>query len=426
MSEVQIISSILQVSSLFLLALVLLCMYISKRYKTAMEKSYLSLIYCNSAAILFDFLALICRVNNGLIFDYGAIVTNFLSFASNFLLVYMFFRYFTEYLAKKIPDINRFPLRIIRIMTIALLVLLVVNLQYPIFYSFTPLYTRGTFFWLGNITGFLSLIWAIVLLVIHRKELDDYEIIGMWTYITLPIVALILQMGFYGIAFMSLANTLSIVIIFIFLQSERERRLAEQEKAYIVNQMNISLSQIQPHFLNNALNTIQYLCESDPKLASQIVGKFSKYMRMNLDSVSQNHPIPFTKDLEHLENYLSIEKIRFPEISFVYHIESTDFSVPPLTLQPLVENAIKHGVRQLESGGVVKISTFADTVNHTIIIEDNGGGFDVHQPPSDNKNHIGISNTRTRLEMMCNGTMSIVSNRGKGTIVTIQIPIQTE
>ncbi len=200
-------------------------------------------------------------------------------------------------------------------------------------------------------------------------------------------------------------------------QSE-QKRIAEQAR------FSVMISQVRPHFVSNVLNTIQYFCETDPRSAGMITEKFARYLRNNLKAAVLEEPVAFEEDLEYLDNFLSIEKIRFPEIRFLFSIQEKDFKVPPITLQPLVENAIMHGVQFLEEGGTIQISTYRDQAQGTYVIsiKDNGMGFQSEKPGSDNSTHIGLENTRYRLKTMCSATMEIQSTRGKGTEVMIRIP----
>lgn len=187
--------------------------------------------------------------------------------------------------------------------------------------------------------------------------------------------------------------------------------------------MTLMLSQIQPHFLYNALNTIKYLTKKDPKAAETAIVKFSNYLRANMDSLTRKEPIPFEKELEHVENYVAIESLRFGNrLNVEYDINYKDFSIPPLTVQPIVENAIKHGVNQKAEGGTVKISTFEKNESSIIIIEDNGVGFDVNSKPADNRSHVGINNIMIRLREMLNAEVEIKSVLNEGTKITITIP----
>ncbi|MDO4633615.1 MAG: histidine kinase [Eubacteriales bacterium] len=200
-------------------------------------------------------------------------------------------------------------------------------------------------------------------------------------------------------------------------QSE-QRRLAEQAR------FSAMISQIRPHFVANVLNTIQYFCETDPKLASKMTEKFARYLRNNLKAAALEGPVNFSEDLEYLDNYVSIEKVRFPNIQFEFDIREKNFKIPPITLQPLVENAIRHGVRHLEEGGKIKISSYKDDEHGCFVIRicDNGVGFHSDKTGSDGRVHVGIDNTRYRLKKMCDATMDIQSTSGKGTEVTIRIP----
>ena len=149
--------------------------------------------------------------------------------------------------------------------------------------------------------------------------------------------------------------------------------------------ISVSQSQIQPHFVNNVLYNI--------------------------------------RELEHIECYLEIEMERFDNISVVYDIGVKDFSVPPLTLQPIVENSIQHGLRAKKSGGTITISTWKDEGKIYISVKDNGIGFDMIKPKDTKRKHLGIENTKFRIEKICNGTLDVKSIVNAGTEVLISIPV---
>ena len=130
-------------------------------------------------------------------------------------------------------------------------------------------------------------------------------------------------------------------------------------------------------------------------------------------------------ELEHTKIYTEIETLRFPEISVTYHIDSEDFFVPALTVQPLVENAIRHGVRELERGEVV-IETRQTDNAYIITISDNGVGFDTEKLLPADEMHMGIGNVGERVRAMCGGRLTIDSRQGAGTVATITIPRETE
>jgi len=188
----------------------------------------------------------------------------------------------------------------------------------------------------------------------------------------------------------------------------------------------VMISQIQPHFLYNALNTIKSLIKRDPKKAEKAVIDFSLYLRGNMDSLTQKDPIPFREELEHVKYYCNIEKLRFQDkLDIYYEIGPDSFFVPTLSLQPIVENAIKHGVTKKPEGGTVTVSTYEDDKNFYIKVEDDGKGFDVSTldtEQNDGRSHIGISNIKQRFSDIMGGTVSIESKEGVGTRVTVTLP----
>jgi sensor histidine kinase YesM len=185
------------------------------------------------------------------------------------------------------------------------------------------------------------------------------------------------------------------------------------------------MSQIQPHFLYNTLTTIQALCLENPRKAASITERFAAYLRQNIDSLNETGLIPFRKELDHTLVYAQIEMERFPNIHLDYEIEDEDFLLPALTVQPLVENAIRHGVRGIPRGQI-EIITNRLPDYHEIVIRDNGKGFCPEELPGTDRPHIGIQNVRERLKKLCDGTMTINSEEGRGTCITIHIPLGKE
>ena len=204
---------------------------------------------------------------------------------------------------------------------------------------------------------------------------------------------------------------------------EQERLLEEQEKELAESRISIMMSQIQPHFLYNSLNTIYHLCGRNPQMAQKAINDFSDYLRGNLDSLKRKTAVPFETELKHIEVYLSLEKMRFDdELNIVYDIQTKDFMVPSLAVQPLVENAVKYGIGQSEQGGTIVIATKECEDYYEISVEDDGVGYDMGETPSDDRSHIGIENVRKRLWTMCQATLTIESMIGKGTKAVIQLP----
>ena len=184
----------------------------------------------------------------------------------------------------------------------------------------------------------------------------------------------------------------------------------------------LMLSQINPHFLYNALLAIRELNKTSSQKANEAILQFASYLRSNMRSITSSSPIPFSEELKHIENYVSIEKLRFQDrLQIVYNINVTEFLLPPLTIQPLVENAIKHGVCQRISGGSVILKTYQDKFNIYIEVIDNGVGFDIHKFENYQGDSTGLKNVKTRLALYHNSSLSITSTLGVGTTVLIRI-----
>ncbi len=205
-------------------------------------------------------------------------------------------------------------------------------------------------------------------------------------------------------------------------ETEAQKRIESMKAELTESRVSIMLSQIQPHFLYNALNTIMNLCYIDGEKAGNAVASFAKYLRGNLDSINNRTCISFTQELAHLKNYLVLEQLRFPDVHIIYNIQESSFFLPPLTLQPLVENAIRYGVTRREAGGTVNVSTYETETDWLIEIKDDGVGFNPDEKPDDGRSHVGINNTRERLATLCGGRLIIESAMGVGTTVTINIP----
>ena len=196
------------------------------------------------------------------------------------------------------------------------------------------------------------------------------------------------------------------------------------QKELYDSKVQIMVSQIRPHFMYNALSSIAILCKLDPETAYEATVTFSDYLRGNMDSLKQTAPVPFTKELEHLKKYLYIEKLRFDDmLNIEYDIQATNFELPLLSIQPIVENAVKHGVGMKKTGGTVKISSIETDDAYEVIISDDGVGFDMDAPKKDDgRSHVGMENTRKRLRDMCGAELIITSKPGEGTTARVIIP----
>ena len=207
---------------------------------------------------------------------------------------------------------------------------------------------------------------------------------------------------------------------------ELQRSRLEAEKNIVAaelkeSRISIMLSQIQPHFIYNTLGTIERMCLKDPQKANELVRNFSLYLRGNFSELDSVVPIRFAEELKHVEYYVNIEKVRFPDMNIEYDVEATEFVLPALSVQPLVENAIKHGLMRLETGGTVVIHSYETPTHFCVSVKDDGVGFDTSLP-IDGKKHVGLRNIRGRLKAMVEGDLILESKPGVGTKAVIMIP----
>lgn len=211
---------------------------------------------------------------------------------------------------------------------------------------------------------------------------------------------------------------------FAHLAVKRERMLRKKEEELHQSRLANVMSQIQPHFIYNTLSSIYVLCQDDPERAAQVVSDFSDYLQANFTAMASEKLIPFTEELRHTQAYLMVEQALYGEqLSVHFHTDFSAFRLPALTLQPLVENAVKHGIGKGHRPETIRITSTAADRAAVITVEDDGPGF---TPAADGSAHIGLNNVRERLAMMCGGEMTIAAREGGGTAVTLWIPLQTE
>ena len=296
------------------------------------------------------------------------------------------------------------------------------------------IYMATTYMWLQSVTYLLDM---ILIYKITEKIIEHKKFAVLYLVVYCATSAGIVIENFYINGYISQnVSFIMPITCMVFISSvvlvhfgdtveafKQAKKAAELQKELSDINMTLMLSQIQPHFLYNALNTIKYLTKKDPKAAETAIVKFSSYLRANMDSLTEKEPIPFKKEMEHVQNYIHIESLRFGDrLKVEYDIECDDFLILPLTIQPIAENAIKHGINQRVDGGTLKISTKESEKEIFIFIEDDGVGFDVNEQNNDGRSHIGIKNIKNRLKEMLNAQVEFDSTIGVGTKVTITIP----
>ncbi|MBO6115487.1 MAG: histidine kinase, partial [Lachnospiraceae bacterium] len=221
--------------------------------------------------------------------------------------------------------------------------------------------------------------------------------------------------------------SVEILIYYFYLAAiqynETRDELVESQLALERNKNNLLLAQIKPHFINSNLAVIRSLCYEEPEKAVEMIDHFSGYLRENIQQIDDMQLVSFEKEMESVDNFVYLEMQRFPNrIEIVKDIQIKDFEIPPLSVQTIVENAIRHGISMTGEKGTIRISTIEKPDNIIVKIEDNGKGFDIDSVDFDGINHVGIKNVANRLKRILGGKIKVDSEIGYGTTVTFYIP----
>ncbi|MGN0693255.1 MAG: sensor histidine kinase [Oscillospiraceae bacterium] len=298
--------------------------------------------------------------------------------------------------------------------------------------GFTVLYDTAVHWLSAHIVIYIILLGCCIYSLVRRKCTDLFS---LWSYIILISMALadginyFAEIGFSNGMFSKIAFLIMFVIQLIRTIKEIPAdyiaaRQADELRAELTDsRISIMLSQIQPHFLYNVLNSIYCLCEKDIDAAQAAISDFSDYLRGNMNSITKKDLVPFSTELDHLKTYISLEKMRFGDkLDIVWDIQTDNFMLPALTVQPIVENAVNHGICSSDNGGTITITTRETDASIEIEVHDDGVGFDENEYINDREGHIGIMNVRSRLNKMCGGELDIKSSLGVGTTAVIRLP----
>ena len=236
-------------------------------------------------------------------------------------------------------------------------------------------------------------------------------------------VALITHLFVSVFPLIDIAIAISALSMYGIILTDQVEQYLRQQREIARQNASIMVLQMRPHFIHNTLTSIYYLCKQDPAEAQRVTLNFNNYLEKNLNALASDETIPFTEELEHTRAYLNVEQALYDENLFVdYDTPHTRFRVPPLTLQPIVENAVKHALDPESDPIRISIQTRDTDSGSEIIVSDNGPGYD---PIDDGRPHIALSNIRQRLELMCHGKMTIMPREGGGTVVKLLIPEQS-
>ena len=308
-------------------------------------------------------------------------------------------------------------------------VMLIVNLFTGVFYYITAgnEYHRSPIYPVLLIPTVLLMVCNLIGLLLRKDQLSKKQFHAFLAYLLIPALGMILQMLFYGILFIALSTSASAFIMFIYVLNDQ----AEKEMDHIIRlneqQLRIQTLQMRPHFIYNTLSNIYYLCDIDPKKAQKVINDFTTYLRKNFSAVVKKGLIPFEDELEHTKAYLSVAKTRYESFLQVeYDTGYTAFHIPPLTVEPIVENAVKHGLDPESGVLLIRISTAQTEDGSFITVENSGSELDASDLDFSNFGeedpHIGLNNVSSRLKDLCDGSLEISPREGGGAVVVLYIP----
>ena len=344
----------------------------------------------------------------------------FLEFLSLISIAVMPSVFLSHYAGEKLK--NGLLAKIAIVFGITSLALLIIGQFTDIFYSVTPNneIKRGPLFPLLISPVLVILLFDIVGVFVIRKRILKAYFVAFLVYLPPLITAVFLHMFFSLELFIVLAIGLWALTILVLMVKENAKEYFNQQKEIANQNAHILVLQMRPHFIYNTMTSIYYLCEQDPNKAKQVTLDFTTYLRKNFAAIASEETIAISEELEHTHAYLAVEQAQFEETLFVtFDTPHTLFRIPPLTLQPIVENAVKHGMVASDKPIHITVRTRKTATASEIIVEDDGPGY---QPKDDNEPHIALNNIRQRLEMMCKGTLEIYSGDEGGTVVKITIP----
>ena len=387
-------------------------------------------------------------------------ICNWGLFLSNFCMLALVNWYIYERIGRAGDRMTQWMERLVYVISGVGIVLLCVSQKSQIIYGFNSenVYFRGEAFWVTQMITVVGLLLLLAIVIRNRRTLPRLEYQIYLLFFVLLSGALLVQTFAYGLSLLNVVETVAVLLVVFYNMIEKvqesnrqelllkEQKLLVQEQQLLLqtqelearlqeqkleqanqklkeNQAELLVSQIQPHFIFNSLLVIRSLCQEDVDKAVDAINHFSKYLRICLDSLHTERMMPLDRELELSESYLYMEKLRFESaISFHKDIETTSFRIPALTIQPLLENAVKHGLRKRRQNGTIWLTVRDDEKDHVITVRDNGVGFDINEKKEDGRSHTGIQNVRLRLEYLCRGTLDIKSRPQEGTEVTIRIP----
>ena len=320
-------------------------------------------------------------------------------------------------------DIKKSKLFYINISLLTLLFALLVSTQFTnAFYYFTEdnQFIRGDLYPILIIPMIGLILINLFAIIKKRNQLGKRHFVSFLIYLLPLLIVMIVQMFASVFILIVIAVSLSALSMLAIIMQEYIEQYLDQQRKIADQRASIAVLEMRPHFIYNTMTSIYYLCEQDAQKAQQVTLDFTTYLRKNFNAITNKDPIPFIEELEHTRAYLAVVKAQFEDnLVVTFDTPHTSFRLPPLTLQPLVENAVKYGMDSDAPEALsVSIKTEKTNTGNILVVEDNGPGI---SQDDNNEPHIALKNIRERLSAI-GATLAISSHENGGTIINIFIP----
>lgn len=409
----------IQISSIADFGIVILCLIFfgMKKIDLSVDENFWFIIFISTLNLfLFSFNAGIFTLELGKNFNAWSMFFLSAGYFFGGLACYPVYIFSVKMFGKNLSD-NPREFKILNIACVIGFIALIGNIFFGYYFAFDE---DGNF----SVTGAGDMIFSAICFILTIKFIWQQKTTLTKKFFITAWLIFVFFSGFFmneeGALWSLATSTCFVIFIYSELYKKREIKFAEQQTELLQTELKSLHLQMNPHFIYNTLASIAGLCYENPKSAENMIVKFSNYLRDNFTEMNKKVVRTFEEEILHIEEYFAIEKIRFPNIEIFYELSAKDFNLPSMTIQPLVENAIVHGIcKRRKARGKIFIKSYEDAENFFIEVKDDGVGF---KNFVENEKHVGLKNVRLRLKILFNGSLEIKSIPGLGTICEVKIP----
>ncbi len=421
MQTIHIVNVVLQIWESTLLLMICICMFSLGKKKQEIEQIFIAMLITAIASLISAAVPTQIQFSQKTYIPFLIAVMTYLSLISTQILIYGFFRLLSSFLQRKyetvVPAVYANSERAVLII---LTVLLTINLAVPFLYRFDQYHrmVRLSYFPLIHASYGIAIGLDLILLLKKWSLLQKREHFMMSVSYLILLISVLFPLPAIGINYDQIGIGASLIILYVFLQSEYVPNQELQKKELAQNRISMMLSQIQPEVLFHALDSIHELCLENAPAAGAAVNHFAHYLRVNMDNITRTTPVSFHQELKHLNDYLYVAQLRMPSLRVKFDCQTEEFLLPALTLQPIVEMMRKQYELLQVHAGIIFITTADQTDATSLTVSYPGSSLSV----STSAECLQLLHSiEERLVFLCNGSLSIRDGKD-GTTINILIP----